>query len=260
MSAREPIICLGQQPCGFFPKRFLVSKLATARRLQREIGGRLVFFYHDADHDPRETTTIVRHRHSGAEAHLNFTFANKLQRKYAPLYAKRLVAGWAGNMARQLPNYAPAEWVAAFREAQSTTTVAGFCLAVYRARGLLDGFEVRHSGDPAFRAAAAPVEDCFVDVEWEGELVRARLGEDGRLRLHGGGTHWIELPECRWEKTAVSPTRDSRMAWMQSVIGCTHYIAGASEMDYLDRTAFPEITFIPRDPIGRASEAYVEVP
>ena len=34
-----PIICFGQQPCGFFPKRFLFAKIVTARRLQREIGG-----------------------------------------------------------------------------------------------------------------------------------------------------------------------------------------------------------------------------
>ena len=61
MSA-TPIICFGQQPCGFFPRRFLVAKIRTARRLQAEIGGEIVFFYHDSDHDPRETQTILRHR------------------------------------------------------------------------------------------------------------------------------------------------------------------------------------------------------
>jgi hypothetical protein len=30
--------------------------------LQREIGGKIVFFYHDSDHDPRETQTTLRHR------------------------------------------------------------------------------------------------------------------------------------------------------------------------------------------------------
>jgi hypothetical protein len=34
----EPVICLGQQPCGFFPKRFLVAKITAARRLQQRIG------------------------------------------------------------------------------------------------------------------------------------------------------------------------------------------------------------------------------
>jgi len=33
-----PVICFGQQPCGFFPKRFLVAKILTARRLQSELG------------------------------------------------------------------------------------------------------------------------------------------------------------------------------------------------------------------------------
>ena len=49
MSA-APVICFGQQPCGFFPKRFLVAKIQTARRLQAELGGEIVFFYHDSDH------------------------------------------------------------------------------------------------------------------------------------------------------------------------------------------------------------------
>jgi hypothetical protein len=39
-----PVICFGQQPCGFFPKRFLFAKIQTARRLQKESGGEIVFF------------------------------------------------------------------------------------------------------------------------------------------------------------------------------------------------------------------------
>ena len=62
----EPVIAFGQQPCGFFPRRFLVAKMRTARRLQAEIGGRVVFFCHDSDHDPRETRTILRHRTTGS--------------------------------------------------------------------------------------------------------------------------------------------------------------------------------------------------
>ena len=34
----EPIIAFGQQPCGFFPRRFLVAKIRTARRLQARDG------------------------------------------------------------------------------------------------------------------------------------------------------------------------------------------------------------------------------
>ena len=40
-----PIICFGQQPCGFFPKRFLYAKIVTARQLQQEIGGEIVFLF-----------------------------------------------------------------------------------------------------------------------------------------------------------------------------------------------------------------------
>jgi hypothetical protein len=48
-----PILAFGQQPCGIFPRRFLFAKFQTARRLQRELGGEIVFFFHDSDHDPR---------------------------------------------------------------------------------------------------------------------------------------------------------------------------------------------------------------
>ena len=87
----HPIICFGQQPCGFFPKRYLVAKILTARRLQTEIGGEIVFFFHDSDHDPRETITIVRDRHTNEELALNFQFENRIQKQFSPLYAKRVV-------------------------------------------------------------------------------------------------------------------------------------------------------------------------
>ena len=87
--SQTPVICFGQQPCGFFPKRFLVSKIQTARRLQSELGGEIVFFYHDADHDPRETRTTLRHRTTHEEAVLNFSFVNKVQRKFSPLFQAR---------------------------------------------------------------------------------------------------------------------------------------------------------------------------
>src|SRR5471030_2339436 len=81
------VICFGQQPCGFFPRRFLAAKVATARRLQSEIGGEIVFFCHDSDHDPRETQTLLSPRSGGEPRILNFTFENKVQRKFSPLYA-----------------------------------------------------------------------------------------------------------------------------------------------------------------------------
>src|SRR5512137_965600 len=89
-----PVICFGQQPCGFFPRRFLVAKIQTARRLRTELGGEVVFFYHDSDHDPRETRTLLRHRKTNELAALNFVVANKLQRKFSPLYLKRVAPDW----------------------------------------------------------------------------------------------------------------------------------------------------------------------
>ena len=123
MSA-TPVICFGQQPCGFLPRRFLVAKIRTARRLQQEIGGRIVFFYHDSDHDPRETQTIVRDLATGDEQRLNFSFANKIQKKYAPLYAKTVDPAWQADMARQLPKYVGALSI------QKTWPSTTFCLVV----------------------------------------------------------------------------------------------------------------------------------
>lgn len=250
-----PVICFGQQPCGFFPRRFLYAKFVTARRLQQEIGGSIVFFYHDSDHDPRETQTILRHHHTGEPATLNFDFVNKVQRKWTPLYAKRLVPGWPAKMARQLGAYAPAEDIAAFKRV-TADTVADFCLGMYRELGLLEGVTVVRSGDAAVRRAACAIGDCFVDVQHEGELVRARRMPDGSLCLHEGGDCYRTLPAAEFTAAQVSPTRDTRLRWMQSVVHCTHYIAGAGEQAYLNKADAPEITFVNRDPIDRSDEAW----
>src|SRR5260370_40240001 len=100
-----PIICFGQQPCGFFPKRFLYAKIVTARQLQQEIGGEIVFFFNDSDHEPRETITILRERHSGREHCVNFRFLKWIQKGLSPLYTKRILAGWHSKMVRQLAQY-----------------------------------------------------------------------------------------------------------------------------------------------------------
>lgn len=255
MSA-TPVICFGQQPCGFLPRRFLVAKIRTARRLQQEIGGRIVFFYHDSDHDPRETQTIVRDLATGDEQRLNFSFANKIQKKYAPLYAKTVDPAWQADMARQLPKYVGAGGLAAFKSVEAGN-IADFCLAMYGALGLLEGIEIARSSDPVFRRAACAVEDYFVDVSYENEIVRARLAPGNRLRLHKGGEACIELPEQTWTSAQISPARDTRLRWMQSVIGCTHYIAGAGEMNYLDTSAAPEVEFVPRDEISDSSAAFL---
>ena len=253
-----PVICFGQQPCGFFPRRFLHAKFATARKLQAEIGGEIVYFCHDSDHDCRETQTTLRHRKTGEPQTFNFSFANKVQRKFSPLFLKRIPAEWPGHTVRQLPNFVDARWVDAFRQT-AAANAADFCLEMYRRMGLLDGIRVVRSSDPAVRRAACDVEDFFVDVPHQGEIVRARR-LDGALKLHEGGDCYVTLPAADFTKEQISPTRDSRLRWMQSVIHCTHYICGAGEQAYLNKADAPEIIFVPRDPIDRSDEAYTDLP
>jgi hypothetical protein len=251
----SPVICFGQQPCGFFPRRFLAAKIFTARRLQQEIGGEIVFFLHDSDHDPRETHTLLRHHQTGEAAMLNFAFVNKVQRKWSPQYVKRIPADWQRSTARQLGAFAPVPLIALFK-AVAADNVADFCLAMYRAMGLLEGIRVVRSSDAAIRRAACEVGDFFVDVTYSGETVRARRTNEG-LQLHEGGDRYVSLPSVAFAKEQISPTRDTRLVWMQSVIHCTHYIAGAGEQAYLRREDAPEITFVNRDSIDRSDEAYI---
>ena len=63
-----------------------------------------------------------------------------------------------------------------------------------------------------------------------------------------------------FSKTQISPTRDTRLRWMQSVVRCTHYVTGAGEAAYLNTAETPEITFVTRDPIERSDEAYTDMP
>jgi hypothetical protein len=253
-----PVICFGQQPCGFFPRRFLYAKVLTARRLQAELGGEIVFFYHDSDHDPRETQTTLRPRAGGEPRCFNFTFVNKIQRKYSPLFAKAIPEGWRENMARQLPAFVAPRWVEAFRR-EEARNVADFCLGMYRSMGLLDGIRIARSGDPQFRRAACPVDEFYVDVPHCGEIVRAR-SVAGALQLHEGGASFVTLPPMSFDASQVSPARDSRLRWMQSVLHCTHYVAGAGEQAYLRREDAPGVVFVNRDAIDRSDEAYCEDP
>jgi hypothetical protein len=251
-----PVICFGQQPCGFFPRRFLFAKFQTARRLQSEIGGEIVFFCHDSDHDPRETQTILRHRKTDEPSALNFVVENKVQRKWSPLFLKRISAGWHATTARQLGAFVEPRWVEAFRQT-TATNVADFCLEMYRRMGLLEGIRIVRSSDPAVRRAACDVSDYFADVPHENEIVRARR-IDGVWKLHEGGECYITLPAppSAVSKEQITPTRDTRLRWMQTVVRCTHYIAGAGEQAYLRKDDAPEITFVNRDPIDRSDEAY----
>jgi hypothetical protein len=250
-----PIICFGQQPCGIFPRRFLFAKIETARRVQRAIGGEIVFFYHDSDHDPRETMTILRDLRSGREHRLNFQFANKLQKQFSPLFAKRVLPDWQEQSARQLPNLVPQRLVEDFKKV-AAENVADFCLEMYRRLGLLEGMRVMRSSAPDFRRRACAVDDYFVDVNYEGELVRARISPEAFL-LHKGGDSYLKLPLEKFEASQVSPTRDTRLPWMQSVVRCTHYVAGAGEIKYLNTDDAPGVQFITRDEISESDRAYL---
>ena len=219
------------------------------------MGGEIVFFFHDSDHDPRETTTVLRERLTGQEQSFNFQFANKIQKQFSPLYAKRPRPDWQANTARQLPNYVPPDLVAHFK-AVDAANAADFCRDMYARMGLLDGIRVERSSDPQFRRRATAVDDYFVDITWEGEIVRARWS-DGKLLLHKGGDRYMELPAQTFGADQISPTRDTRLRWMQSVIRCTHYVAGAGEREYLNEADAPGVAFLQRDGIPDSGLAYI---
>ena len=157
-----------------------------------------------------------------------------------------------------MPNYVDRPLIEVFKQT-TAANVADFCLEMYRRMGLLDGIRVVRSSDPAVRRAACDVPEFFVDVPYEGEIVRARF-RDGALKLHEGGDSFVTLPATDFAKEQISPTRDTRLRWMQSVLHCTHYIAGAGEQSLSSPEEAPEITFVNRDAIDRSDEAYTEIP
>ena len=119
-----------------------------------------------------------------------------------------------------------------FHGRSSAETVADFCLEMYRRMGLLDGIRVVRSSDPALRRARVRRERFLRRCAIR-RRNRARARADGVLRLHEGGDSFITLPATAFTKEQISPTRDTRLRWMQSVMHCTHYVAGAGEQDYL---------------------------
>ena len=152
-----------------------------------------------------ETRTILRHRTTDEPASLNFAVGSKLQRKFSPLYAKRIAADWHARTLAQLPNYVDHPAIELFRRT-SAPTVAAFCLAMYRGMGLLDGVEVVCSSDPAVRRRACDVDDFFVDVPYEGEIVRARVrdgwpGPEERAALFDGEGRLVALAGADGDET-----------------------------------------------------------
>jgi len=93
-------------------------------------------------------------------------------------------------------------------------------------------------------------------VKYEGELVRARISPEAFL-LHKGGDSYLKLPLEKFDASQISPTRDTRLPWMQSVVRCTHYIAGAGEIKYLNTNDAPGVQFITRDEISESDRAYL---
>jgi hypothetical protein len=254
--ATSPVICFGQQPCGFFPKRFLYAKIQTARKLQKELGGKIVFFYHDSDADYRETITILEDAKTKEEVRLNFTQENKIQKKYSPLYKKIIPGGWQDEIARKLPRFVGGELIEIFKSA-SGSNPADFCLDMYKKMGLLDGIEVVRSSDKNFRTQASELSEFYADVEYEGEIVRAEMFE-GSLRLHEGGGKYFNIPSPeKIEKWQKNPGRDERFLWMQSVIHATHYIAGESEGAYLKKEDLSSVALVPREKIDKSEYAYI---
>lgn len=224
--------------------------------MQYELGGEIVFFYHDSDHDSRETRTVLRDPKTNEAQQFNFGIRNRIQQKYSPLYCKEIDECWYERTARQLPNYVGRELVQVFRNS-CERKVADFCLEMYRRLGLLSDIRIVRSSSSDFRAAACDISDLFVDVPHESQIVRARLA-GGSLKLHEGGESYIILPTAVFTKNQVSPTRDTRFLWIQSVVNCSHYVTGASEREYLRPEQTPEVTFVVRDPIERSDEAYTD--
>ena len=128
-------------------------------------------------------------------------------------------------MARQLPAYVAPRCVDEFRQV-AAANVADFCLEMYRRMGLLEGIRVARSGDPGGPPRSrATCPNSSWTCHTEGEIVRARF-VDGALQLHEGGDSFVTLPPVHFDKSQISPARDSRLRWMQSVVHCTHYVAG----------------------------------
>lgn len=254
----ENIICFGQQPCGFFPKNFLVAKINTAKKLQEKIGGKVVFFYHDSDADYRETITIMRDLKTNDEVRLNFTQENKLQKKHSPLYLKRIPKNWKQEILKQLPRFVDNQLLNLF-ESIEADNVADFCLEMYKKMGLLEGIEIFRSSDINFRKKALKIKNGFTDIEYQGEIVRAKILNNS-LSLHEGGGVYTNLSKPdKISKEQITPGANERFGWMNSVINCNYYIFGQGEKQYLNFNNFPQVNFIEREKIENSDFAWTKI-
>ena len=98
--------------------------------------------------------------------------------------------------------------------------------------------------------------DFFVDVPDAGEIVCARR-VNGVLKIHEGGDVFVTLSDVACSKEQVSPCAICVFRWMQSVVHCTHYIAGLGEQAYLAKEECGNY-LRDRDSIEQQDEAYTE--
>ena len=164
MSA-APVICFGQQPCGFFPRRFLFAKIQTARRLQAEIGGEIVFFYHDSDHDPRETQNDPAPSQDQRAGAAQFRVRQQGPAQvFAALPQSAFPPDWQSKTAlpiAQLRRPALSRGLPETLPRRTSRTSAWRCTGGWACS---TAFASCVRAIPAFRRAACDVPDFFVDV------------------------------------------------------------------------------------------------
>ncbi len=252
-----PVICFGQQPCGFLPRRFLFAKIQTALRLRDRIGGRIVFFYHDSDHDPRETQTILVEEKTGDEQRLNFQFANKTQKKFSPLYAKFIAPDWQTHHHPPAPQI-PRPDRRSTRSNRSPRPTPPTSASTSTAPS--DSSTASKSPGPATPPFARPPAPSTTISSTSNTKAKSSAPDDHPTTdsdSTGAATPTSTSPRKSGTNVRSAPPVTPASRWMQSVIHCTHYVAGAGEMDYLDTSQAPEIEFLRRDDISHASQAYL---
>lgn len=236
--SNTPVICIAQEPNGFFPTSSFVAKLKAARKLQKDIGGKIVWFVDDSESNYKSTEVILVDKKTGQEIAFNFIQENEIQKNFSPLYAKRIAKNWQEDTAQKLVPIINSNLLETFKSVKSDTS-AGFCIRMYQKLGLLDEVEIIRSSDPAVRRSAIPVPDFFIDTEYQNEIVRARFRND---HLELGATKLI-LPLPGFDAETISPALNLRFTWMQSVVNCSHYIFEKSEKDLLNLEQYPAIRF-----------------
>ena len=89
---------------------------------------------------------------------------------------------------------------------RTATNIADFCLEMYKRMGFLKEMEIVRSERSGLPEAACDIDDYYVDVPYEGEIVRARYVK-GELMLHKGGDVYETCPRVPFGKKQISPAR-----------------------------------------------------